>query len=358
MKPPFRIVTAAIVVLAALFFYFAFRELSTIWFDLAQRPEVRRALQRSMDDQKRLTRLDPSNEAQYRRRFEEAAQLMHHIDVIRINREQLLHRLSLLFTGIFALIVGATALIWTVRDRRNQERRRQEYLQRLASWQEASRRHAHEIRTPLTAARLELERLITSANAGASGEEIVRIAGNASAEFDRLARFTRNFVSVAAITRPVLREERLDLIVFAFCELFKDAWPNLQLRVDGQTRETVVHADRDLLRQVFVNLCSNSARAIESTGIVRISMGRHSGAAFVDVADDGPGIPSSIRQRVFEPYVTTSRTGDGMGLGLAISRKIMLDHGGDLELVHDAGGATFRLRFPRQPPAEIGEVPA
>jgi histidine kinase len=54
-----------------------------------------------------------------------------------------------------------------------------------------------------------------------------------------------------------------------------------------------------------------------------------------------------MRGRIFEPYTTTRKIGEGMGLGLAICRKILLDHGGDLELVADAGpGATFRLTFP------------
>ena len=65
------------------------------------------------------------------------------------------------------------------------------------------------------------------------------------------------------------------------------------------------------------------------------------------VADDGPGIPLDLRNRIFEPYTTTKAAGEGMGLGLAISRKIMLDHGGDLELAETtARGAVFALNFP------------
>jgi two-component system, NtrC family, sensor kinase len=60
-------------------------------------------------------------------------------------------------------------------------------------------------------------------------------------------------------------------------------------------------------------------------------------------------VPPEIRPRIFEPYVTTRQVGEGMGLGLAISRKILLDHGGDLELLGSSGaGTTFRLTFPHQ----------
>ncbi len=61
----------------------------------------------------------------------------------------------------------------------------------------------------------------------------------------------------------------------------------------------------------------------------------------LDVADDGPGVAPEIRGRIFEPYTTTRKIGEGMGLGLAICRKILLDHGGDLELV---GGGGHRRR--------------
>jgi signal transduction histidine kinase len=76
---------------------------------------------------------------------------------------------------------------------------------------------------------------------------------------------------------------------------------------------------------------------------------------YVDVTDNGPGVPREVRPRLFEPYATNRSVGEGMGLGLAISRKIMLDHGGDLELVQTAGaGTTFRLVLPA-PGAGHGE---
>jgi len=68
----------------------------------------------------------------------------------------------------------------------------------------------------------------------------------------------------------------------------------------------------------------------------------------LDVEDDGPGVLPEIRGRLFEPYTTSRKIGEGMGLGLAISRKILLDHGGDLELLRTSeAGTVFRLLFPR-----------
>ena len=68
----------------------------------------------------------------------------------------------------------------------------------------------------------------------------------------------------------------------------------------------------------------------------------------LDACDDGPGVAPELRARLFEPYVTSSPPGQGMGLGLAISRKILLDHGGDLELRESENGAAFRLLLPAE----------
>jgi two-component system, NtrC family, sensor kinase len=129
--------------------------------------------------------------------------------------------------------------------------------------------------------------------------------------------------------------------------MFANAWPNLTLCViapDGVR----ISADRDLLRQVLVNLVTNSAHATSGHGTVTLTVSRAGERVFIDVSDTGGGIAPSIQLRVFEPYVTTRKIGDGMGLGLAISRKILLDHGGDLTLLASSpAGSTFRLTLVR-----------
>lgn len=105
--------------------------------------------------------------------------------------------------------------------------------------------------------------------------------------------------------------------------------------------------DANLMRQLLVNLANNSAQACDGrTGLLRLRAWREGKQVLADVADDGPGISASVRERLFEPYTTTRQIGEGMGLGLSICKKIMLDHGGDLDLVSSERGATFRLTFP------------
>ena len=103
-----------------------------------------------------------------------------------------------------------------------------------------------------------------------------------------------------------------------------------------------------MVRQVLANLAGNSALAFGANGgTITFTLQRDGAHHLLNVSDDGPGIAPEILGRLFEPYTTSRAPGEGMGLGLAISKKIMLDHGGDLDHVDATPrGATFRLTFP------------
>jgi two-component system nitrogen regulation sensor histidine kinase NtrY len=228
----------------------------------------------------------------------------------------------------------------------SRQHRRIESLQHLSSWQEAARRHAHEIRTPVTAARLEVERLASVALQRGASAEIERAKESALEELDRLARYTSEFSSFAKLPAPVRRVDSISDVLREFCRAFGGAWPNLTLTVDASDPASA-SIDRDMLRQICANLCANSSLAVDGHGRVNFSIRREGRRILVDVADDGRGIDPAVRPRLFQPYATTRRIGEGMGLGLAICRKIMLDHDGDLDLVRsDASGTTFRMTFP------------
>jgi two-component system nitrogen regulation sensor histidine kinase NtrY len=169
-------------------------------------------------------------------------------------------------------------------------------------------------------------------------------------EIQRLDGLVQRFASFAKLPAPDLRPHDLRQLVDEFVTTFADAWPGLGLARSLPETECPVCVDRAMLRQVLVNLCDNSARALVGRrGTVTLSLPAPGSAPWqvLEVKDDGPGIAAELLTRVFEPYVSTAPSGEGMGLGLAISRKILLDHGGDLELLPSAAGATFRLLLPR-----------
>jgi signal transduction histidine kinase len=101
------------------------------------------------------------------------------------------------------------------------------------------------------------------------------------------------------------------------------------------------------MERVFLNLINNAIEAMPGGGLISISAERNGRSVLVRVDDNGPGIPDGVRERLFQPFVTSGR--NGLGLGLALSRQTVLDHGGDL-WVEDPGsgttGARFRLRLP------------
>lgn len=412
------------VVGAALLFQAFQQRINQGLFALGQSGEVRAKLEASKADLRHLAKLDPAGAEEYRRRFDAIQELLKRSLIVEENQRAIVHRYELLLLGLLVgtISVAAGFLIWRAsreeqrlvqvggaledlagghtdlelgekgRDaigliarmieetsrRMARDQRRLRSLENLSAWQEAARRHAHEMRTPLTGARLELERAesLLEGERPAAGvgelpgetvEEVRRGLRGARQELERLARFTRAFTSFAKLPAP----QRVELDLEAFCRefaaTFASAWPNLRIGCAARPEEgsPVVRADRDMLRQVLVNLCDNASLAIgEGSGEVLLRISCRGTYARLDVADDGPGVAAEIRGRIFEPYTTTRKIGEGMGLGLAICRKILLDHGGDLELVaadstevweaaKPRPGATFRLSLPIEPISEL-----
>lgn len=107
------------------------------------------------------------------------------------------------------------------------------------------------------------------------------------------------------------------------------------------------------LNQVFMNLLVNAAHAItKERGTITIRTGTEAGEAWVEVTDDGAGIPAENLQRIFDPFFTTKPVGQGTGLGLSLSYGIVQKHGGRMEVTSEVGrGSTFRVTIPVQRPA-------
>jgi signal transduction histidine kinase len=333
------VITLAGVSLLLAFVWFV-RQLSFVALGLSAHDEVQSQLRASLADQKKLARLDRPGAAAYRTRFQTIERLLLHLGVLEHSRAQLMRRMeTAIIAGVAIVLIGGVTA--GVASRRLRDRQRLQSVEHLAAWQDAARRHAHEIRTPLTAAQMEIDRLAALVERGAAAGEIRQVRRSIHEELERLRSFTQSFTSFATVAVPrVVEIDAADLLA-EFCATFAHAWPALRLVFDRPAQHCPLFADRALLRQVLVNLCTNSAMA--GAKEVRFSIHRSATMVHVNVADDGPGIEPAVRRRIFEPYTTTRPVGEGMGLGLAISKKILLDHGGDLVLLDRPRGAAFRL---------------
>jgi signal transduction histidine kinase len=109
------------------------------------------------------------------------------------------------------------------------------------------------------------------------------------------------------------------------------------------------------LNQVWTNLIVNAAESLNGMGTIRIKTLREDeGHVTVAISDDGPGIPAEIQKRLFEPFFTTKPVGQGTGLGLVISNRIVADrHGGEIEVDSQPGNTRFLVRLPLVAPAEL-----
>lgn len=174
---------------------------------------------------------------------------------------------------------------------------------------------------------------------------------------ERCGRIVRTFLNMARQKPAERRHIALNDLVQAAVDMlgytFRSHGIELQLELGSGLPE--VQADADQIGQVVLNLLVNAQQALaacDGERQVRISTGvepRREGReprVWLRVADSGGGVPQALRDKIFEPFFTTKPEGIGTGLGLAVSRSLVRDHGGDLSLERTEAGATFRLTLP------------
>ncbi|WP_394824204.1 sensor histidine kinase [Pendulispora albinea] len=259
-----------------------------------------------------------------------------------------------------------------------QSRARIEFLQRMGAWQEMAQRLAHEIKNPLTPIQLAVQECHRKY---AGDDARFRALLNTTLEIveeevGTLRRLVGDFSNFARLPNVDLKESSLREFLRECSEqlthLEETSFPgegvdveltaNVDISWDLPQEPLVAAIDRQMLRRVVVNLVRNAVQAIrdahygpgdkpqvpEGTNIghVHVSAIRgENGGVSIMIDDDGPGVPEASRTRVFDPYFTTKA--DGTGLGLAICKKVVVEHGGAIDVAEShLGGARFIVHLP------------
>jgi len=199
----------------------------------------------------------------------------------------------------------------------------------------------HDFRNPVTAIHAAAEMLQGLEHAPAVVKRLAVNIHRASCRMrDMLAEFTSlGRENMAPIETCNLRDMIVAATLVASAD-FESHDVRIRIDVRSDIELPMVH---QRMERVFVNLLTNSYEAMPFGGEVRIAAREATHCILVEVEDTGPGIPPAIRDRLFEPFVTAGKE-DGLGLGLALSRMTLLDHGGDL-WTEPASGARFVLRL-------------
>ncbi|WP_395670792.1 sensor histidine kinase [Phenylobacterium sp.] len=223
---------------------------------------------------------------------------------------------------------------------------------RLAALGEAVAKINHDLRNMLTSAQIASERL-----AALKDPKVSQALPRLERALDRAVKLASDVLTYGKTEEAAPEPQPVPLAaaVEAAGEEARLSPKGVRLVCDVDPGEQVI-ADADQLHRILANLLRNAREAIEhqegrgGRGEIRVTLERIEGASLIRVADDGPGVPPKIRERIFQPFAGSGRP-DGAGLGLAIARELAQGHGGDLTLL-DAGpaGATFELRLPGAPP--------
>ena len=212
---------------------------------------------------------------------------------------------------------------------------------------------AHEIRNPLNAAKLQLhllgkdvDKLAPEAETRAAVRQRIAIVGD---EIARLNRLLSEFLELAR-PRGIAREPvHVGELVDSVLSLERESAEARGVRVvrDVCSGVTAI-GDAEKLRQVVLNLVVNALEAMKDGGVLTARVAREDGAGeriVIAVEDTGAGIDPAVRGQVFDPFFTTKEA--GTGLGLSIVRKIVDQHGGDVQLDSEVGkGTTVRVWIP------------
>jgi two-component system nitrogen regulation sensor histidine kinase NtrY len=220
--------------------------------------------------------------------------------------------------------------------------------QKTRTWQEVARRIAHEVKNPLTPIKLSTERLIRKwKSRDADFDQVFsRSAETIVKEVESLRRLVDEFSRYGKL--PEIYKTRTDIVSVTqeIVNLYKD-FNEIDIEVILPENPPFLYLDANQFKRVLINLFDNAIQAMNNKGkiILRVSFDMSAHLAYMDIADNGPGIKNEDKEKLFLPYFSTRK--EGTGLGLAIAHRIITEHGGRIWAKDNTPhGTIFTIEIP------------
>jgi two-component system, NtrC family, sensor histidine kinase AtoS len=270
------------------------------------------------------------------------------LHLYRRSGESFLAQVSVLPALIEDTVQGVIILIQDMSEKEQIQAQAQQLEQR-ALLGEVTAIFAHEVRNPINNISTGLQLMGYNLPEDDPNQEII---ARLQSDCDRLGELMK---SVLAFSRPTEYEmEAVDigplLNRLLDRQRSRTTTPSIQTHIQIEPGIPPVRGNARALEQVFANLITNAAQAMSDTGgsiaikVRQIVAGEERRYVQVDVADNGPGIPKELQERIFQPFFTTKP--NGTGLGLAITKRIITAHKGNIQVSSFPGGTVFHVLLP------------
>ncbi|UCC78815.1 MAG: PAS domain-containing protein [Candidatus Zixiibacteriota bacterium] len=242
--------------------------------------------------------------------------------------------------GMDGSVIGAIAVAQDITAARRLEEMA-ESRRRLSEMGALAASMAHEIRNPLNAIGITIQRMKNEIKPAHKQEDYRRFIDGLREEISRLNSIIEKFLAVARSVRPEITPVSTDDIIKRTIELFSNQAQSANIGFSYETKKDyIIEGDKDALIQALVNVVKNSIEAIGKNGTIEIGVGETDDKIIISVIDNGPGIEDTAS--VLKPFHTTKK--DGTGLGLSTASKILADHGGEL-IIESSPGKGCRVDF-------------
>ena len=181
-------------------------------------------------------------------------------------------------------------------------------------------------------------------------DDFIKALDKVEKSVERASRITHQLLGFAGKSEPAVSEVSLAELAEEAIRLIDHELHNRDIKIVRQIQPALgrIQSDPYQLRQVLMNLLTNAMHAVKSGGSITIAIEALGDRQVITVSDTGQGIPRENLDKIFEPFFSTKRPGEGTGLGLFVSRGIVEKLGGTIEVESEIGrGASFSIRLPK-----------